>query len=240
MMRQLHVLTLAVPLISATANGVAAPSIEQPPTIAQSDALTLQLWLRRAEQGAADAQYTVGYMYATGKGAPQDYIEASKWFRLAAAQGHATALWAVGLAHDNGWGVPVDQAEALRWYRLAAEKGEAQAQTNVGYFYSEGLVVEQNYEEAVKWYRLAARQGLANAMIALGHIYEDGLGVMQDYPRAFMWLYLAEQGLRADGNPDLELEKETSELALKMTDEQLDEAERIGRVCAEMNFATCD
>ena len=131
-------------LASVAGSVLAAPSGAQlPPTTAQSETLTLQLWLRRAEQGAADAQYTVGHMYATGAGAPQDYIEASKWFRLAAAQGHATALWAVGLIYDNGWGVPEDQAEALRWYLLAAEKGEAQAQTNLGYFYAEGLVVEK-------------------------------------------------------------------------------------------------
>jgi TPR repeat protein len=73
-------------------------------------------------------------MYATGKGAPLDYVEADKWLRLAAAQGHAKALWGVVLLYDNGWGVSTDQAEALRWYRLAAEKGEPQAQTNVGTF----------------------------------------------------------------------------------------------------------
>jgi TPR repeat protein len=229
-------LTIAIAaLLFDVAAGAAAPS-----SGARPDTQTLQLWLHRAEQGGADAQYALGYMYATGKGAPQDYIEAGRWLRLAAARGHAKALWAVGLLHDNGWGVPVDHAEGLRWYRLAAEKGEPQAQTNVGYFYAEGLVVEQNFEEAVKWYRLAARQGLAEGMIALGNFYEEGLGVAQDYPRALMWLNVAAQGLRADRIPRRELEQRVRVLARKMTREQLREAEQIGRLCAEMNFATCD
>ena len=31
-------------------------------------------------------------MYVRGEGAPQDYIEAHKWFNLAAEQGHARAV----------------------------------------------------------------------------------------------------------------------------------------------------
>lgn len=236
----LRVLTIMIAVLPIAQRAIGAPSSGRPPAgISQNDAATLQLWLPRAERGVAEAQYTVGYMYATGKGAPQDYIEAGKWLRLAAAQGHAKALWGVGLLYDNGWGVPVNQPEALRWYRLAAEKGEPQAQTNVGYFYAEGLVVEQNFEEAVRWYRLAARQGLAEGMIALGNFYEEGLGVAQD-PRALMWLNVAAQGLRADRIPRRELEQQVRALARKMTREQLAEAERIGRICAEMNFATCD
>ena len=102
----------------------AAPAISEPPAaVSQNEALTLSLWLRRAEQGGAEAQYTVGYMYATGKGAQLDYIEAGKWFRLAAAQDHPRAQWAIGLLYDNGWGVTKDKVEAFRWFRLAAEKG---------------------------------------------------------------------------------------------------------------------
>jgi hypothetical protein len=40
-----------------------------------------------AEQGNADAQFMLGYMYASGKGVLQDYIQAHVWFNLSAAQG---------------------------------------------------------------------------------------------------------------------------------------------------------
>ena len=45
-----------------------------------------------AAQGDADAQYMLGYMYAVGKGLIQDYVEAHKWFNLAASRGNTDAL----------------------------------------------------------------------------------------------------------------------------------------------------
>ena len=38
-----------------------------------------------AEQGDASAQLFLGHMYADGEGVPQDYVQAHKWFNLAAA-----------------------------------------------------------------------------------------------------------------------------------------------------------
>ena len=49
-----------------------------------------------AEQGVWLAQYTLGYMYAEGRGVPQDETEAVRWFRLAADQGHAAASYFLG------------------------------------------------------------------------------------------------------------------------------------------------
>lgn len=40
-----------------------------------------------AEQGQAEAQYMLGYLYLRGEGAPQDYVQAHKWFNLAASRG---------------------------------------------------------------------------------------------------------------------------------------------------------
>ena len=40
-----------------------------------------------AEQGNAKAQYAIGYMYRFGKGVPQDYEYAFKWYQMAAEQG---------------------------------------------------------------------------------------------------------------------------------------------------------
>ena len=37
-----------------------------------------------------------------GDGAPQDYKEAVKWYRLAAEQGDANAQYNLGVMYDNG------------------------------------------------------------------------------------------------------------------------------------------
>ncbi len=41
----------------------------------------------RAESGEPDAQFDLGLMYSTGQQVQQDYINAHKWFNLAALNG---------------------------------------------------------------------------------------------------------------------------------------------------------
>ena len=49
-------------------------------------------WYRQAaEQGDAGAQNNLAFMYGTGRGVAQDYVQAHMWFNLAAAQGVAKA-----------------------------------------------------------------------------------------------------------------------------------------------------
>ena len=48
--------------------------------------------LTLATQGNVSAQSTLGFIYRTGMGVPQDYHEALKWYRLAAAQKDASAI----------------------------------------------------------------------------------------------------------------------------------------------------
>jgi TPR repeat protein len=45
------------------------------------------LWFQKAaEQGLANAQGNLGFMYANGQGVPQDCVQAHKWWNLAAAR----------------------------------------------------------------------------------------------------------------------------------------------------------
>jgi S1-C subfamily serine protease len=127
----------------------------------------------------------------TGRGVPQDFAEAVRWYRLAAAQGNAPAQNNLGAMYGNGEGVPQDYAEAARWYRLAADQGYAPAQFNLGATYDDGKGVPQDYAEAVRWYRLAAAQGNASAEFNLGVMYYNGQGVPQNYAEAVRWYRLA-------------------------------------------------
>ena len=122
-----------------------------------------KLWLPLAEQGDADAQSNLGWMYENGQGVPQDYKEAVKWYRLSAEQGDAFTQNNLGMMYDNGQGVPQDYKEAVRWFHLSAEQGFAQAQSNLGVMYATGRGVPQDDKEAVNWFRLSAEQGLAQA-----------------------------------------------------------------------------
>ncbi|MFO1351579.1 MAG: tetratricopeptide repeat protein [Gammaproteobacteria bacterium] len=44
-----------------------------------------------AAGGDADAQFMLGRLYAAGNGVVQDYVQAHKWYNLAASQGHKQA-----------------------------------------------------------------------------------------------------------------------------------------------------
>jgi TPR repeat protein len=74
----------------------------------------------RAAQGEAKAQTILAILYYEGRGVPQDYTEALKWYRLAAAQGEALAQYHLGLMYAKGYGVPQDHSEAHTWFTLAA------------------------------------------------------------------------------------------------------------------------
>lgn len=82
-------------------------------------------WYRKAaEQGNAEAQYRLGYMYHLCYGFATDYSEAMKWYRKAAEQGYVRAQCNLGLMYHNGNGVAKDLNEAKRWYQKAADQGD--------------------------------------------------------------------------------------------------------------------
>jgi TPR repeat protein len=116
-----------------------------------------------ATQGDAGAQYSLGFMYTTGNGAPQDYKEAAKWYGKAAEQGNVWAQYSVGVIFAKGEGVPQDYKEAVRWYRKAAEQGDAGAQYSLGYMYAKGEGVPQDYIKAHMFWTLASAGGNADA-----------------------------------------------------------------------------
>ena len=70
--------------------------------------------------GDPRAQSYVGYMYATGRGFPQNYIVAAYWYFRAANQGETTAQYMLGLLYDKGDGVQQDYIKAHMWLDLAA------------------------------------------------------------------------------------------------------------------------
>ncbi len=73
---------LAVALLSVAVLAQSSP---------QNESEKLSDYLKAAEQGDADAQYSLAFSYLEGYGVTQDYVEAARWFRKAAEQGNADA-----------------------------------------------------------------------------------------------------------------------------------------------------
>ena len=125
-------------------------------TLVAQDINTL---MKRAQKGDAPIQNNLGFLYEIGRGVPQDYAQAVKWYRLAADQGYAKAQFNLGVMYESGEGVPQDYAQAAKWFRLAADQGLAEAQYNLGVMYANGEGVPQDYAQAHMWLNLAAAQG---------------------------------------------------------------------------------
>ena len=121
---------------------------------------------------------------------PEDYVEAAKWYRLAAEQGEPGAQRALGRLYLRGNGVEQNVCESARWYHRAAVQGDRLAQHRLGEVYATDGAL-QDYTVAAWWYRRAAEQGHTGAQLRLGQLYRDGKGVPQDYVAAYRWIHLA-------------------------------------------------
>ena len=151
-----------------------------------------------AEQGVAEAQFDLGWMYAQGRGVIRDDAAAAKWYRKAADQRFSHAQYGLAVMYYEGRGVKQNYAEALKWYRKASDQGDVMAQYDVGLMYERGDGVTRDDTEAVDWYRKAALQGFDRAQHKLGLMYVNGQGVTADYIEAYAWLSLA----AAQGNDE--------------------------------------
>ena len=72
-------------------------------------------WRALAEQGQAEAQYALAFIFAKGRGVKQNYGESARWLKKAADQGHAAAQHFLGLMYVTGKGVPKDRVRAYMW-----------------------------------------------------------------------------------------------------------------------------
>lgn len=87
----------------------------------------LGLLVPLAEAGDPASQYNLAVLYENGGGVEQNYVEAARWYGLAARQGHMWAQKSLGAMYGNGWGIDRDLTEAYVWFSLAAAQGHQEA-----------------------------------------------------------------------------------------------------------------
>ena len=124
------------------------------------------------------------------------------------------------------------QAALKEWMPLA-ESGDANAQDNIGIMYAEGKGVIQNYVDAVNWYRLSAYQGNSIAQNNLGGMYDEGNGVIQSNVMAHMWYNIA------SANGMIFASKWRDEIAVKMTQEEINKAQAMAKECISSGYKDC-
>lgn len=115
----------------------------------------IEILRNAAERGDADAQFTLGAIYAgahyelknpaflsgyTMLDGVVDDNRAAYWYTLSANQGHKIALNNLGLAYKNGYGVNKDLVKANEYIRKSAEQGYSNAQLVYGDMFRDGEV----------------------------------------------------------------------------------------------------
>jgi TPR repeat protein len=80
-----------------------------------------------ASRNDVEAQYRLGALHESGANLTQSYIEAVKWYRLAATSGHAKAQFSLASMYLKGLGVPQDFIKAHVWFNLASIWGSPEA-----------------------------------------------------------------------------------------------------------------
>jgi len=120
-------------------------------------------WQPLAEQGYAQAQASMGWLYQAGLGVKQDNIEGLKWYQLAAKQGHAVAQNNMGVMYENGIVVNKNLEKAVAWYRKSAEQGYRFAQFNLANGLLHISIGQPPIEEIKHLLASAASQGVSQA-----------------------------------------------------------------------------
>lgn len=79
---------------------------------------------RWADQGNAEYQVKVGWIYYEGKGVRQDLVLARKMFQKAARQGNIQGQGMLGFLYEEGLGgLRRNRATAKEWYGKVCDKG---------------------------------------------------------------------------------------------------------------------
>jgi hypothetical protein len=159
--------------------GCKKESVEKKVTILSLDELRA-----KAEEGDADAQYSLGMIYEEGAGVEKDEKAAAQWYEKAAAQGHTPARTKLAVLYSQGRGVEQDKQKGLALYLESAKQGNALAQCRLGWTYHTGWLGEKDNVKAVQWLSKSHEQGLLWATFQLGKMYQKGKGVERNFLQA--------------------------------------------------------
>jgi TPR repeat protein len=139
-----------------------------------------------AEKGNSNLQYRLGAFYMNDR-RHLDYVEAFKWYQMAASNENTDAVYQLGLLYEKGQGTVQDYRMSYRLYSQAKEKGHRESIYRLGIAYQYGLGVEINTSEAIDCYSKAAELGNNESQYKLGKLYDYGDLVEEDKLKALEW-----------------------------------------------------
>lgn len=163
-----------------------------------------------ATKGDIAAQWTLGRMYAQGKGVDQDDYKAFQFFRQIVATNAdeargtiragvvAKAFVRLGTYFLDGIPNTPVRANTTRAYEMfhyaASYFGDPEAQYSLGRMYLDGTNGEKDPRQAARWFNLAAEKGHPYAQAVLGQMLFTGQnGVPRQVPLGLSWMMVARE-----------------------------------------------
>jgi len=166
-------------------------------------AKTFEMMKRAADQGHAEAEAGLGYLYSTGIGTAKDDVQAVVWFRKGADRGSPKGQFNLGRMIANGRGVTKDLPEGFQWMQRAADQGLPEAVLAVGEaYYFAKFGQKRAYPAAYSWLLKAAQGGAAVAQNMVGVMRQNGRGAPADRGAAEGWFRkaVAQGDIKAESN----------------------------------------
>ncbi|CAI3938271.1 tetratricopeptide repeat protein [Commensalibacter communis] len=189
----------------------------------RAKARAIELGLKIANTGDANAKYNMGQLYQKKLGS--DLVQAKTWYEKAAQQGHKDAQFELGSMIYRGYDhVKEDHYQGMNILLPLANSNYQPAQCQIITFYND----QQNkvgYAKAIEWAKKAYQNNNHCGVEYLGKIYTVGKIVPQNYETALAWY---KKGETQKKNSFTRQIKETEELIQrkKNTDILIDNAQR--------------
>ncbi|RPG50588.1 MAG: sel1 repeat family protein [Gammaproteobacteria bacterium TMED1] len=127
-----------------------------------------------AENGVAEAQNNLGFLYQNGFGVKRNYNTAIKWYELAADQGLPEAQHNMGMLNYWGYGLSQSYSHARRWFTKSANQGLSDSHYMIGLIFFKGEGTQVSPERAKQHFTKAAQSGDSNAQYMLAHMIASG------------------------------------------------------------------
>jgi TPR repeat protein len=142
---------IVLSLVFAVLAGCATQRDEADQALAQGDYKTAFAdYQALAAKGDFAADDQLAYMYANGKGVPEDLVESQRWFEKSANDGSDFAARTLGDAYLFQ-AVQPDYANAFKWYKVAADRHDAYSALELSALYENGLGVTRDHDAAVHY-----------------------------------------------------------------------------------------
>ena len=129
------------------------------------------------------ARFALGRLYEIGKGLPQDFAKAAKYYKATVQKNaHAEAFYRLGTFYEQGLGVEgPDQKTATEYYLMAWRYGYLPAQVKLDAINVDSLGKQKD----VAYIYYKATKGDAKNQYFAGRLFQEGVGFDKDFDKAF-------------------------------------------------------